>query len=101
MQTHAWFEAAIPGWGWLALDPTNAQQVGQRHITIGHGRYYDDVPPVRGVFSGSSSPTVEPRVEIRRVRANASPVFERQGARPADGAPAAAVVPPRARWRCR
>ena len=28
VQTHAWFEAAIPGWGWLALDPTNAQQVG-------------------------------------------------------------------------
>ena len=45
VQTHAWFEAAIPGWGWLALDPTNAQQVGQRHITIGHGRDYDDVPP--------------------------------------------------------
>ena len=28
VQTHAWFEAAIPDWGWLALDPTNAQQVG-------------------------------------------------------------------------
>ena len=28
VQTHAWFEAAIPGWGWLALDPTNGQLVG-------------------------------------------------------------------------
>ena len=48
VQTHAWFEAAIPGWGWLALDPTNALQVGQRHIAIGHGRDYDDVPPGAG-----------------------------------------------------
>lgn len=66
VQTHAWFEAAIPEWGWLALDPTNAQQVGQRHITIGHGRDYDDVPPVRGVYSGPGRPMTEALVEIRR-----------------------------------
>ena len=67
MQTHAWFEAAIPGWGWLALDPTNAQQVGQRHITIGHGRDYDDVPPVRGVYTGGGRPDTDGQsVEIRR-----------------------------------
>lgn len=66
VQTHAWFEAAIPDWGWLALDPTNAQQVGQRHITIGHGRDYDDVPPVRGVFSGRGRPSTDASVEIRR-----------------------------------
>ncbi len=66
VQTHAWFEAAIPGWGWLALDPTNAQQVGQRHITIGHGRDYDDVPPVRGIYSGGGRPNTDAIVEIRR-----------------------------------
>ena len=66
VQTHAWFEAAIPGWGWLALDPTNALQVGQRHITIGHGRDYDDVPPVRGVYTGSGSAEHRGQVEIRR-----------------------------------
>ncbi len=66
VQTHAWFEAAIPGWGWLALDPTNAQQVGQRHITIGHGRDYDDVPPVRGIYSGGGRPSTDAIVEIRR-----------------------------------
>ncbi len=66
VQTHAWFEAAIPGWGWMALDPTNAQQVGQRHITIGHGRDYDDVPPIRGVFTGGGRPDTEASVEIRR-----------------------------------
>ena len=67
VQTHAWFEAAIPGWGWFALDPTNQQVVGQRHVTIGHGRDYDDVQPLRGVFSGAAGATVTPDVEIRRV----------------------------------
>ena len=52
VQTHAWFEAAVPGVGWLALDPTNASEVGLRHVTIGHGRDYDDVPPLRGVVRG-------------------------------------------------
>jgi transglutaminase-like putative cysteine protease len=66
VQTHAWFEAAIPGWGWWALDPTNAQQVGQRHITIGHGRDYNDVPPIRGVFSGGGRPSTDAEVAIRR-----------------------------------
>ena len=66
VQTHAWFEAAIPGWGWLALDPTNAQQVGQRHIKIGHGRDYDDVPPVRGIYAGGGRPNTDAIVEIRR-----------------------------------
>jgi transglutaminase-like putative cysteine protease len=66
VQTHAWFEAAIPGWGWMALDPTNALQVGQRHIAIGHGRDYDDVPPLRGIFTGGGRPNTDASVEIRR-----------------------------------
>jgi transglutaminase-like putative cysteine protease len=67
VQTHAWFEAAVPGFGWLALDPTNQQEVGVRHVKIGHGRDYDDVQPLRGVFAGASSPELDARVEIRRV----------------------------------
>lgn len=66
VQTHAWFEAAIPGFGWLALDPTNQQEVGLRHVKIGHGRDYDDVPPIRGVYAGPGAPEVEVTVEIRK-----------------------------------
>jgi transglutaminase-like putative cysteine protease len=66
VQTHAWFEAAIPGFGWLALDPTNQQEVGLRHVKIGHGRDYDDVPPIRGVYAGPGAPEVEVSVEIRK-----------------------------------
>jgi transglutaminase-like putative cysteine protease len=66
VQTHAWFEAAIPGFGWLPLDPTNQQEVGLRHVKIGHGRDYDDVPPVRGVYAGPGAPDLEVSVEIRK-----------------------------------
>ncbi len=65
VQTHAWFEAAIPGAGWFALDPTNALAVGERHVTIGRGRDYDDVPPIRGVFAGASTAEFETGVEMR------------------------------------
>lgn len=67
VQTHAWFEAAVPGVGWLALDPTNALPVGERHVTIARGRDYDDVPPIRGVYAGAARGTVDAGVEMRRM----------------------------------
>jgi transglutaminase-like putative cysteine protease len=67
VQTHAWFEAAIPGFGWLALDPTNRQAVGPRHIKIGHGRDYEDVAPLHGTYSGPPEATLDVSVEIRRL----------------------------------
>ena len=66
VQTHAWWETAIPGWGWWALDPTNGQEVGPRHVKIGHGRDYGDVPPLRGVFFGPSDHQLDVTVQIRR-----------------------------------
>lgn len=67
VQTHAWFEAAIPGGGWLALDPTNALAVGERHVTIGRGRDYDDVPPIRGVYAGTAAASMQAGVTMRRL----------------------------------
>ena len=72
VQTHAWFEAAIPGAGWLALDPTNAVSVGERHVVIGRGRDYDDVPPLRGVYSGTADATLDATVEMRWLAAQQS-----------------------------
>jgi transglutaminase-like putative cysteine protease len=69
VQTHAWFEAAVPGFGWLALDPTNQREVGLRHVKIGHGRDYDDVPPLRGTVAGVVDHDVDASVEIRKVSA--------------------------------
>lgn len=69
VQTHAWVEVAVPGAGWFALDPTNLQPVGERHIVIGRGREYDDVPPFRGVYTGEAEAEVTATVNIRRLDA--------------------------------
>ena len=66
VQTHAWIEVAVPGWGWWALDPTNGGEAGERHVVIGCGRDYGDVPPVRGVFSGSGVAAVDAEVVISK-----------------------------------
>ena len=66
VQTHAWLEVAIPGWGWWALDPTNHVLVGERHVKIGHGRDYDDVLPLRGVYYGTSEQRLYVEVGMSR-----------------------------------
>lgn len=71
VQTHAWIEAAVPGSGWRALDPTNGGEVGERHVVIGCGRDYDDVPPVRGAFMGSAIADVDAEVVIGRSASDA------------------------------
>ena len=64
VQTHAWIEVAVLGSGWWALDPTNGSEVGERHVVIGCGRDYGDVPPVRGAFMGSGTAEVDAEVVI-------------------------------------
>lgn len=75
VQTHAWFEAAIPGVGWWPLDPTNRQDVAERHVAIGRGRDYGDVPPLKGAFSGPREHELTVDVEMRR--GQATPVQRR------------------------
>ena len=73
VQTHAWIEAAVPGVGWWALDPTNGGDVGERHVVIGWGRDYSDVPPLRGAYMGGASAEVEAEVVIGRRRPDEPP----------------------------
>lgn len=62
--THAWVEVAIPGAGWWGLDPTNQQEVGASHVKIAHGRDYDDVAPLRGIYHGPAAHRLEVSVKI-------------------------------------
>ncbi len=66
VQTHAWIEAWLPGHGWWELDPTNNQPVGELHVKIGHGRDYDDVMPLKGVYHGASHHDLDVNVRISR-----------------------------------
>jgi transglutaminase-like putative cysteine protease len=73
VETHAWLEALLPGAGgrgepvWVGADPTNRQLAGERHVKIGHGRQYADVPPVRGVYQGSAGAQLEASVHMTRL----------------------------------
>lgn len=78
VQTHAWVEVAVPGYGWWGLDPTNRQQVGERHVKIGHGRDYDDVAPMKGVYGGAADHTLEVSVDMRRAAAVEAQVQQQQ-----------------------
>ena len=66
VQTHAWVEVLVPGWGWWGIDPTNSTSVSSRHAKIGHGRDYDDVMPLRGTYHGEPEHTLDVEVRISR-----------------------------------
>lgn len=52
--SHAWIAVFVPHWGWVEFDPTNNQLVREQHITLGWGRDYADVPPLKGVMMSTS-----------------------------------------------
>lgn len=65
--THAWVEVMLPGLQWVAIDPTNNQWCGERHITVALGRDFEDASPVRGTFKGSGSQEMKVRVTMKRL----------------------------------
>jgi transglutaminase-like putative cysteine protease len=72
VDTHAWLEALlpVPEEGepvWVGADPTNACMAGENHVKIGHGRRYSDVPPIKGVYRGSASATLDASVTMTRL----------------------------------
>jgi len=69
LATHAWVEVRLPLLGWIGLDPTNNIEAGPRHVRVGIGRDYADVPPTRGVFKGIAASTLAVAVELKEAAA--------------------------------
>lgn len=65
--SHAWFAVFVPEFGWLDFDPTNNQMPSTQHITIGWGRDYADVTPLKGVILSSGSHKLSVAVEVKRI----------------------------------
>ena len=63
--THAWAAVWTPQHRWLGLDPTNDQMVDERYITVGWGRDYADVPPLRGIiYTDSEHSVIDVSVDV-------------------------------------
>ena len=65
--SHAWFSIFIPNLGWMDFDPTNNQIPDDQHITIGWGRDYADISPLKGVILSSGSHKLRVSVDVRRM----------------------------------
>lgn len=67
--SHAWVEALIPHVGWIPFDPTNNGLIDWRYVKTSHGRDYNDVAPVKGVYKGTAAQdlTVSVHVEYLKI----------------------------------
>ena len=68
--SHAWVGVFCPPLGWIDLDPTNGVRVGTGHVTIGWGRDFGDVSPLRGVIIGGGRHSVRVNVTARELDAS-------------------------------
>jgi transglutaminase-like putative cysteine protease len=62
--SHAWVSAWIPGAGWVDFDPTNNVIPGDGHVTIGWGRDYGDVTPLKGIATGGGGQKIDVEVHV-------------------------------------
>ena len=65
--SHAWIAAHCPGCGWVAFDPTNGKLADQEFVTLGWGREFSDVTPLRGVVLGSATQSLSVAVRMERL----------------------------------
>ncbi|APE14255.1 transglutaminase family protein [Mycolicibacterium pallens] len=64
-QSHAWIQAWTGGW-WN-YDPTNDAEINEQYISVGVGRDYADVTPLKGIYSGEGSTDLDVVVEVTRL----------------------------------
>jgi transglutaminase-like putative cysteine protease len=73
VDTHAWLEALLPSAepggepAWVSADPTNGGLADESYVKIGHGRFYSDVPPVKGIYRGTAHSELSATVTMSRL----------------------------------
>ncbi|MBW0011656.1 transglutaminase family protein [Mycobacterium sp.] len=64
-RSHAWIQAWTGAW-WH-YDPTNDTEINEQYVSVGAGRDYTDVPPLKGIYSGEGATDLDVIVEITRL----------------------------------
>jgi transglutaminase-like putative cysteine protease len=64
-RSHAWIQAWTGGW-WN-YDPTNDAEITEQYVSVGVGRDYSDVAPLKGIYSGRGATDLDVVVEITRL----------------------------------
>jgi transglutaminase-like putative cysteine protease len=62
--SHAWVSVFSPALGWVDFDPTNHCLVQHEHITLGWGRDFSDVTPMRGIVLGGGQQELDVQVTV-------------------------------------
>jgi transglutaminase-like putative cysteine protease len=62
--SHAWVSVFCPALGWIDFDPTNRCLVQDEHITLGWGRDFSDVTPMRGIVLGGGNQELDVQVTV-------------------------------------
>jgi transglutaminase-like putative cysteine protease len=62
--SHAWFSVYVPEQGWIDFDPTNNTRPNTQHITLGWGRDYGDITPLKGVIFGGQHHELKVSVHV-------------------------------------
>jgi len=57
----------VPQSGWIDLVPTNNVLPYLEHITLGWGRDFSDVTPLRGVINGGGVQSLEVRATVEPI----------------------------------
>ena len=65
--SHAWLAAWGGDAGWFDVDPTNNCVAGSLHVTLGWGRDYADVAPIKGVYVGGGRHGMRVAVHVARL----------------------------------
>jgi len=64
-RSHAWIQAWTGAW-WQ-YDPTNDTEITEQYVSVGAGRDYTDVSPLKGIYSGEGATDLDVIVEMTRL----------------------------------